>query len=172
MRSIKTPQIALFNDTIIIAIECAPDSEEERKSIIAIGVIIRKLISDGISKRIFFRGAIGVGKFFADLSNDTIVGQAVSDAASWYESSNFIGCILTPRLAFVLHKHFDNAGTTPKGVYMKYHVSTKDGKKEMLCVNWPLAFFIESIRPRDCEAGKELKYLYKKFGECYFPKMA
>ncbi len=172
VRSIQKPQIALFNDTIVIAIKCAPDSEEEMHSILAMGIIVRKLVSDGISKRIFFRGAIGVGKFFADLTNDTIIGQAVSDAASWYESSNFIGCVLTPRLAFVLHKHSENAGTSPKGVYMKYQVSTKDGMKEMLCVNWPLAFFMPSIRPEGCETGNELKYLYKKFGECYFPKMA
>ena len=171
-RSIKTPKIALFNDTVVIAIECEPDSEEEAHSIAAMAIIVRKLISDGISKGIFFRGAIGVGKFFADLPNDTIIGQAVSDAASWYESSNFIGCILTPRLAFVLQKHFKEKEPTPTGVYIPYKVSTKEGVKDMFCVNWPRAFFIRSLRPKGCENGKELQYLYKKMGECYFPKAA
>jgi hypothetical protein len=172
IRSIKTPQIALFNDTIVIAIECVPDSDEEINSIDAMAIIIRKLISDGISKGIFFRGAIGVGKFFVDLANDTIIGQAVSDAANWYESSNFVGCILTPRLAFVLQKHFGEEEPIPKGIYISHHISTKEGTKEMFCVNWPRAFFIDSLRPKGCEIGKELQYLYKKIGECFFPKEA
>ncbi|HEV2691700.1 MAG TPA: hypothetical protein VG347_02275 [Verrucomicrobiae bacterium] len=172
IRSIQNPKIALFNDTIVVAIECRPDSEEEKNSIYAIAVIVRKLISDGISKGIFFRGAIGVGNFFADLPNDTIIGQAVSDAASWYESSNFIGCILTPRLAFVLQKHFGEGQPTARGTFIPHLISTKEGNKEMFCVNWPRAFFISSIRPAGCEEGRELQYLYKKFGECYFPKVA
>lgn len=171
-RSIKTPKIALFNDTIVIAIECEPDCEEERHAITAMAVIVRKLISDGIARGIWFRGAIGVGKFFADLENDTIIGQAVSDAANWYESSNFVGCVLTPRLAFVLKKHLQNDEPSGKGVYMPYHVSTKDGIKEMLCVNWPLAVHFPSLCPKDCIKGKELQYLYKKIGECFFPKSA
>ena len=171
-RSIEKPQIALFNDTIIIAIECKPDSEGEKDSIAAMAIIVRKLISDGISKGIFFRGAIGIGKFFSDLENDTIIGQAVSDAASWYESPNFVGCILTPRLAFVLQKHFKESEPTHVGVYIPYRVSTKDGAKEMFCVNWPRAFFLNSIRPKECEKGKELQFLYKKIGESYFPKVA
>lgn len=171
-RSIKQPKIALFNDTVVIAIECSTDSEEERHSIAAMAIIVRKLISDGISRGIFFRGAIGVGKFFADLENDTIIGQAVSDAASWYESSNFVGCVLTPRLAFVLQKHLAKNEPSAKGVYMRHPVSTKDGVKEMFCVNWPLAFHFDSLRPKDCMKGKELQYLYKKIGECFFPKSA
>ena len=171
-RSINTPQIALFNDTIVIAIECEADTEGEKDSIAAMAIIVRKLISDGISKGIFFRGAIGVGKFFADLENDTIIGQAVSDAASWYESSNFVGCVLTPRLAFVLQKHFAKNEPTATGVFIPHGVCTKDGVREMFCVNWPRAFYIGSLRPKGCEKGKELQYLYKKIGECYFPKTA
>lgn len=169
-RSIEQPQIALFNDTIIIAIQCEPDTPQERDSIAAMAIIVRKLISDGISKQIFFRGAIGVGKFFGDLENDTIIGQAVSDAATWYESTNFIGCVLTPRLAFVLQKHLSEKKPTGKGLYLPYSVETKEGMKEMFCVNWPRAFFIPSIRPDGCAKGKELNFLFKKFGHCYFPK--
>jgi len=172
LRSIKKPQIALFNDTIIIAIECKPDSQEEMNSMTAMAIIVRKLIIDGISKGIFFRGAVGVGKYFIDLHNDTIIGQAVSDAANWYESTNFVGCILTPRLAFVMQKHFDDGEPSSKGIYIPHRVSTKDGAKEMFCVNWPRGFFMGSIRPKGCEEGREIQYLYQKIGNCPFPKTA
>jgi len=170
--SIKPPKIALFNDTIIIAIECKPNGEEEKLSLTAMAIIVRKLISDGITRGVWFRGAIGVGKFFADLKENTIIGEAVSDAANWYESTNFIGCVLTPRAAFVRKKHLVKDEPSAKSVYIPYLASTKDGDKEMLCVNWPLAFHYSFLRPSDCGEGKELQYLYGKFGGHFFPKCA
>lgn len=171
-KEISIPQIAFFNDTIVIAIECEPDSESERKVLIAMSVMVRKLISDGISNGIFFRGAIGAGKYFVDLAHDTIIGQAVSDAASWYECTEFVGCIATPRAGFILEKHYKEGEPTNSGVYIPYPVPTKDGIKNLYCVNWPRAFFYYSLRPDGCETGKELKYLLKKISDYHFPKVA
>jgi hypothetical protein len=169
-RSIKTPQIALFNDTIVIAIECAPDSEDERNCITAMAVIVRKLISDGISKGIFFRGAIGIGKFFVDLAYDTIIGQAVSDAANWYESSNFVGCILTPRLAFVLQKYFKEGEPTATGVYIPHHVSTKGGTKEMFCVNCRAPSSSSPFDQKDARRGWSFSIFTRRSVSATFPR--
>ena len=168
--SINQAQIAVFNDTIIIAIECEENGNDEYNTIKAMGIIVRKLISDGISKSILFRGSIGIGKYYLDLSYDTVIGQAVTDAANWYEEPDFLGCILTPRLALTLKKHQCEYKKPATNIFVEYDVPLKDGKHEMICVNWPKAFFVDSIRPKGCTAGNETKYLHEKLSKNSIPK--
>lgn len=169
-RDIEDPKVAIFNDTIVIAIEITASEGSEYNSIKAMGIIVRKLISDGISKGIFFRGAIGTGNYFIDLPNDTIIGQAVTDAANWYESTEFIGCILSPRLGFILNKYRVSDKSPPTHIFVDSKIQTKDGEREMICVNWPKALLVSSIRPEGCIKDKELSYLYEKFGNNLIPQ--
>lgn len=170
VRGIKDPKLAFFNDTIIIAIEVNIDKPgEEYIALKAMGIIVRKLISDGISKRIFFRGAIGIGSFFLDLDKDTVIGQAVADAANWSEMPEMIGCILTPRASMVLEKHRVN-DNLPSWIYLDYEAPLKSGKQKMVCINWPKAFFLDEIKPIGCKEGEELKYLYTKISGGVIPK--
>ena len=170
-RNINEPKLAFFNDTIIIALEYDKNSDEaEYNSLKAMGIIVRKLISDGISKKILFRGAIGIGSFFLDLKRDTIIGQAVADAVNWYEAPDIIGCILTPRTGIVLEKHRTIDKKQPNHIFLDFDVPLKTGKQKMICINWPKAFFVDSIKPENCEEDKELRYLYSKLGENVIPK--
>ncbi|HXK40726.1 MAG TPA: hypothetical protein VJ046_01340 [Candidatus Paceibacterota bacterium] len=169
-RKINDPKLAFFNDTIIIALEYDKNSNKaECNSLKAMGIIVRKLISDGISKKILFRGAIGIGSFFLDLEHDIIIGQAVADAVNWYETPEIIGCILTPRTGIVLEKH-RTIDKKLNRIFLDFDVPLKTGKQKMICINWPKAFFIDSIKPENCEKGKELRYLYSKLSENVIPK--
>ena len=165
------PYIAFFNVTIIITMEFKQNLVDfEYKYLKAMGYIVRKLISDGISKKILYRGAISVGRFFLDSRSNTIIGQAIADAESWYESTEMIGCILTPRTYLILEKHRITARRKLKHIFIDYDVPLKTGKQMMVCINWPKAFYVPSIKPDGCVEGKELQYLYTKLGENIIPK--
>jgi hypothetical protein len=171
-RGIHKPQIALFNDTIVVAIKCDANSKSEETAIAAMGTIARKVIVDGIARKILYRGAIGVGQYFDDLKNNTIIGEAVSDAAAWYESYDMIGCILTPRTELVLRSHRYASLSSPAGLFIEFKVPTKEMRTRMLCVNWPRALYNAQLRPEGCKTTLEAEFLYTKFGGNPLPKYA
>jgi hypothetical protein len=166
---IEDPLIAIFNDTIIIAISYKDgDRGLEKKAILSIGIIVRKLLSDGLSKGILFRGAIGLGHFYSDQGKDTIIGPAVSDAASWYEKPEFIGCIFTPRLKMRAESHYCTE-QPPKNLFIKQTVPIKSGTIDTYCINWPKALFVSAIRPDDCKPLREREYLLIKLSNNIIP---
>lgn len=56
--------------------------------------VCSKAISSSIMKEIPLRGAISYGRFY--IYDNIMVGPAVDEAASWHESINWIGVVLTP----------------------------------------------------------------------------
>ena len=75
------------------------------------------------------RGAISCGNY--DNQDHIVIGPAVDEAASWHESTDWIGVILTPSAKFSLHNNIPNYITEYKSIPFKKAVKGLD-----LCVNW------------------------------------
>src|SRR5688572_845853 len=71
-----------FNDTVVVAYRTA--TEPAPGEIVAFFQILRKFLVDSLGKGILLRGAVSIGSFFVDSPNNTIMGQAITDAAAWY----------------------------------------------------------------------------------------
>lgn len=90
-------KIATFGDTIII---CWPTNDENLIGYNLLGMshLMKLAICWGISKKIFFRGAMSVGEYFSH--GQTILGPAINDAVSWCEEVNWFGVIFTPKCKY------------------------------------------------------------------------
>jgi hypothetical protein len=166
VREIADPHISIFNDTIIISIEC---NNDEYNVIKALGVATRKLIIDGIDHGILYRGAIGYGEYLINKDENTVIGSATTDAASWYESIEMIGIIMTPRCYMKFLADYIKDDKKPDQYYLKYNTETKNGKLESFCVNWPKVLFVESIKPNECIKDNEKAYLLNKLSSIKVP---
>jgi hypothetical protein len=74
------------------------------------------------------RGATSYGEFVASAGR-TLIGQAVDDAAEWFEALDWIGIVLTPAASF---QH------APDSPWCRYEqVPVKGiGPKSLYCCNW------------------------------------
>ena len=86
------------------------------------------------------------------------MGQAVTDAAAWYDKADWIGVHTTPRTNLVINRYLEHEEKSKENVMLDYDVPLKNGSVLYTkAVNWPKVFFVESIRP--CEAGGEKEKL-------------
>ena len=74
------------------------------------------------------------------------MGEAVTDAASWYAQANWIGIHATPRATIILNGILEKNSKTRDYVTVDYCVPMKDGSAlELKVVNWPKALFVEGL---------------------------
>lgn len=120
-----TTRVLSISDTIAIFTAGDP------KITIPIHVeICSKAIPASIEKRIPLRGAISYGDF--SLEKNIMVGPAVDEAASWHESTDWIGVVLTPSAKF----NIDNDQTVKHlREYTKIPFKKKVNNLN-LCVEW------------------------------------
>lgn len=89
----------------------------------------------------FLRGAIGWGEYTQE--ENTFLGPAIDDVASWYENSDWIGVIVTPRSGYSIQSYSDDrwiGGLNDFVVlpFIKYDVPMKGGSSlPLLAYNWP-----------------------------------
>jgi len=97
MGKIFTFEIMFLSDTLIIG--CS----DCRKSNTGIGVLV--FLPDLIRSfffrymqeyKFFFRGAISFGEYFFSSEDNLVMGSAFDEASEWYESTDWIGIVLTP----------------------------------------------------------------------------
>lgn len=129
-----------FGDTVVIVSELDNVDDKKRlKQIIAMTILVQSLLLGAMEGELLMRGAFAIGEYFDDEDSNTVIGQAVSDAASWYEKSEWFGVAGTPSAYF----HIENLVRKFKTEYtarllIPYDVPLKDGKSQMLlCVSWP-----------------------------------
>jgi hypothetical protein len=140
-----------FNDTILIILTTG-DTEPNLKQITNFFMIIRKFLVDSLKHKILFRGSIAVGTFYADDATSTVMGQAVADAAAWYDRANWIGVQATPRTTLIIQRWLEHHRVTKDYAMLDYDVPLKmGGAVRTKVVNWPKVFFVNSITP--CERG-------------------
>lgn len=146
-----------FNDTVIIALtstDITPSAKEARSFL----SIIRKFIVDSLQYSILFRGAFSLGRFHVDDTTNTIMGPAITDAAAWYDKSDWIGIMATPRASIWLQSMMEKSCSISwSHLIMDYPVPLKVGSPQTLkVVNWPKVFSVPSISPcNDDETPRE-----------------
>jgi hypothetical protein len=154
---IRAPMITTFtfNDTVLIILRTGAD-EPRLNQISAFFTIMRKFLVDSLAHRILFRGSIAIGTFYANDETNTVMGQAVTDAAAWYDKADWIGVHATPRATLVIQRWLEHNEGTKRNVMLDYDVPLKRGSiVRTKAVNWPKVFFIPSISP--CDGGMEPK---------------
>lgn len=152
---INLPQIDIFtfNDTILIAFKT--NSEPPiLKQIAAFFLILRKFLVDSLSHKILFRGSVAIGTFYVDNDSNTVMGQAVTDAAVWYDKADWIGIQTTPKATIMIQRWLEREKDKRRTVMLDYDVPLKDGRTmRVKAVNWPKVFFVPSVTP--CIHGEE-----------------
>lgn len=120
-----TTRVLSISDTIAIF------TVGEPKITIPIHVeICSKAIPASIEKRIPLRGAISYGDF--SIEKNIMVGPAVDEAASWHESTDWIGVVLTPSAKFSIDSINEVKYLKEyKNIPFKKKVNNLD-----LCVEW------------------------------------
>lgn len=148
-----------FNDTIVIALLCgirAPSLDQ----ISAFCAVLRKFIVDSMNNGLLFRGAAALGEFRADDLTNTIMGDAVTDAAQWYEETDWIGVHFTPRSFLHIERDLHGAANRREWAMLPYKVPLKGGKTlDTFAVNWPRIFTLKKARPWDDNLAPRVKLL-------------
>jgi len=158
-RNLATPKLFTFNDTIIIALET--DTDNEYNAIKGFAKIVRRFISYSLAKALFFRGAISIGSYIASDAQNLIMGSAVTDAASWYEQTEFIGAAATPKASMIIRQHVLQDPKPPAFLLFETDIPCKQGPRKLYAVNWPKAFYVPGLRPSSCKNGEELACLLR-----------
>lgn len=146
--------IFTFNDTILIVMKTRGQitTLDNMKSFFR---LLRKFMVDSLKEGILFRGAVAEGTFYAKDETNTVMGQAVTDAAAWYDKADWMGIHATPRTSLLISKNLETAKIDNRYNYnliIDYKVPLKDGNKiKVKAVTWPTVFFQPSSPP--CETG-------------------
>lgn len=100
------------------------------------GILSSFLIAIALEKGFFLRGATCYGELYNE--DNIFVGPAIDEVASWYESVNWIGVILTPSALWSLEEELN---TSDINLYHEESVVVKQhGSFKTYCANWPNAY--------------------------------
>jgi hypothetical protein len=143
---LKRMKTFTLNDTIVYAYPVENDSWIEEVE--SFGAFLRVAVNRSIVKKYPLRGSLAAGEFYIG-DDKTILGPAVTDAASWYEAADWIGVHATPHASMFIQSCVDRAPAADLShVLIDYPVPLKDGKRfTMKAINWPKAFYVRGLRP-------------------------
>jgi hypothetical protein len=156
--SIEGTQVDIFsfNDTLVIAFRTLDSQLPDLDDVTAFLTILRKFFVDSLANKILFRGSFAIGSFYSDNETNTIMGQAVTDAAAWYEQADWIGIQATPKASIMIQRLLESNADGDSEVAMDYKVPLKDGQSVAVkAVNWPSVFLVKSLTP--CVGGERPK---------------
>jgi hypothetical protein len=165
---VPQPEVFVFGDTIMIAWEYKKHPE---RILQPIGERVGRMIKKGLENNILFRGAISLGDYICIEKENTVLGPAVADAASWYEATDWMGVVATPSCGIWIENlgaklkdgnftmntlsewahgggtlFLENLEPTLFPSYVKYEVPVKGrGKQRMWAVSWPVFFFAPGL---------------------------
>lgn len=124
-----------FNDTILMAFRADQRGLSDQQ-INYFFRLVRQLFVDSLGSGILFRGACATCSFLVDEATNTILGEAVSDAAGWYDKADWIGLITTPRTTLHLRERIE---ASPKRTFRcrDYSVPMRNGQPVLLkALDW------------------------------------
>jgi hypothetical protein len=132
-----------FNDTILIVYQTEkPEKSVNLKDVQRFGELLRRFTVKSLEHGILFRGAIAIGRFYVDRDTNTVIGEAVTDAAVWYDCADWIGIIATPHGTLLIQSLIEQEHGDIGRLMVDFPVPLKDGSVLSLkAVNWPKAFF-------------------------------
>jgi hypothetical protein len=93
------------------------------------GLICQKAIPESVRRGIPVRGATSYGRF--STKDNIMIGPAVDESASWHESTDWIGVIMTPTAKFELQGEYPDIWTEYKDIPLKKKINGIDR-----CVDW------------------------------------
>lgn len=151
INKIKLPNTYTFGDTLIIVLELS-SKKNIKRHIFGSMILMQNYIFHSLEEGILFRGAFSIGSYIEDSGSNTVMGDAVSDAASWYEKSDWMGLSCTPKTNSVLEFHFDSDQLNNPKFTHSYPVPMKDGSAlDLYTISWAGRFFhdpVETKNPR------------------------
>jgi hypothetical protein len=151
---ISSPTIFTFGDTVVVTLELKNKKHMVAHLYIAT-MLMRRYLFHSLEEGILYRGCFSIGRYVADSGSNTIMGDALSDAANWYDQSEWMGLSSTPRTNTVLESLLCRLSTPGEMRYLNKHdfgslhyydVPMKTGGvRKSYVVNWPSAFFDQSL---------------------------
>ncbi len=151
------PEFFPFQDSVIITLDIF-SKDNLIYALNYFGTIIQFYISSSFIFNILFRGALSYGNYYK-YKEKHYFGEAINDAASWYEEPNFFGAISTPKLnnyinyllktVDTLNLQSEIDGTKFQEIFLSTLVNTKSGNKPFWTINWPIALSWQNTRPED-----------------------
>jgi len=135
-----------FNDTVLIVYRTPkPPTVSAVKHFC---LLLRKFAVDSLAQGILFRGSLAIGKFYVDDESNTVMGSAVTDAAAWYDSAEWVGINAAPHATLVIKALLGTEHTDLDHLLLDYSVPQKNGTTVTLkAVNWPKAFVVPGVTP-------------------------
>lgn len=125
LRGKTTPtEVISISDTVAIFTAASPQ--------IAISIhaeLCSWALSYALEQELPLRGAISYGEY--SIADNIMLGYAVDEAASWHETTDWIGVILTPSAKMVLKNELPEFVTTYENIPFKKSMKTLN-----LCVKW------------------------------------
>ncbi|MFN7914944.1 MAG: hypothetical protein U0Q55_06365 [Vicinamibacterales bacterium] len=136
-----------FNDTVLLLYRTTGSVRLHEAE--HFGRLVRKFVADSLVEGILFRGSLSVGAFYADEDSNSVMGPAVTDAAAWYEASDWIGVMATPHAAMSITALAEKSAKAVEHVFIEYAVplTRQGGSIKTLAINWPKALFHERLTP-------------------------
>lgn len=93
------------------------------------GALSQAIICASIDSGIPVRGATCYGEYQTD--DRIMIGPAIDEAASWHESTDWIGVVQTP----TAYMTYSDAAGLPR-VWVNYTAPLKGGRLDTYCVDW------------------------------------
>ena len=141
-----------FNDTVLILYQTkAPVTMQDVRGF---GELLRRFAVKSLEHGILFRGSLSIGPFYVDSATNTVLGDAVTDAASWYNVADWIGILATPQATLFIQSLLEQNSGDIERLLVDYDVPLKNQEPRRLkAVNWPKAFFVKGMTP--CADGEK-----------------
>lgn len=138
--------IFTFNDTVLIVYRT--EGSVTLQHVEHFCRLLRKFMVDSLAAGILFRGSVSLGTFYVDDESNTVMGQAVTDAAAWYDSTDWIGINATPHATLAIQAMIERTQSNVAHVLVDYPVPIKDRSTLALkAINWPKALAHPSLTP-------------------------
>lgn len=135
-----------FNDTVLIVCRTADTPTVEDVHFFC--ELLRRFEINSLNGGILFRGAFAIGTFYVDDLSNTVMGEAVTDAAAWYDSADWIGINATPKAAWIIDSLRGQAKRKMPAVLVDYDVPLRGAETlATKAINWPKAFVVRGLRP-------------------------
>jgi hypothetical protein len=140
-------EIFTFNDTIVIILKTGKTPASIDEIIVFVG-LLRRFLVDSLKNNILFRGSFAAGTFYIDAGKQTVMGQAISDAAAWYDKSEWIGIHATPRTAMLMQRWFEKNSNSRRHLLLDYSIPLRaGGSVQSKAVNWPKILIDPKLTP-------------------------
>lgn len=140
-----------FNDTVLIVLK-SPDGPTI-DDVGAFFSMLRKFIADSLVNNILFRGSVSIGSFYVNDQTNTVMGQAVTDAAAWYEQADWIGVNATPKASLIIEGWLEGAKSRRNHLIVDWDIPLHGGRTiRAKALNWPRFFLVPRISP--CAKGE------------------